>query len=636
MKYCSQCGNPMDDDMLFCQQCGTRYVNVKADKEIEEEEIVSVDEDRNDNITIKEDSQKKAGPSFDPTSIWKSIEEKNAPIFEGTKEKLVSTLHGFSQNAKLAICVVSLLIVLLIIILPFSLLAGIANNASPNNNETDGSTIETEYTNILEWPTHVYASMVPNPQATYGSVELANDNELRIYVARVEESSFSSYVDLCISAGFSEKPNRTETAYSAVNAEGYRLNMSYDTVSKAWTMSIREPAYAIDIKLECETNWFFAKYKIEIYMDDNKIGTLDHGADETYHLELAAGEHALKITKEGTPSISGSVTINIKENANIIYNVVSHDDRVAITEKKYESLRPLTENEIKMPVNASEYKEKNYNDVILELKGLGFTNVIGQPLYELSSDWFRGEVTSVSIGGKSDFKKNDILNKDSPVVVVYRMRKDEAPPPETKENEALIPKDFSEYNNHIFTSFNYDLVVDELKKAGFTNFEITAVYDIDFGIFGSSPLADVGDFYDVSINGNKNCKKWEVYPKNTLITVRYRDWIYNEPGFVFTSYTAKKMLDDMENNAANAKSKYDGAFVEVTGRVDFIASDGDSFMLFPSDSKYGVIGIECCIMNVDEQKSFLRNLSKNDIVTIKGKITTANEFGYTLDIYLVS
>lgn len=27
MKYCSKCGNPMEDEMLFCQKCGTRVAN---------------------------------------------------------------------------------------------------------------------------------------------------------------------------------------------------------------------------------------------------------------------------------------------------------------------------------------------------------------------------------------------------------------------------------------------------------------------------------------------------------------------------------------------------------------------------------------------------------------------------------
>ncbi len=33
MKYCHKCGNQMDDDMLFCQKCGTKAVSPAADTE---------------------------------------------------------------------------------------------------------------------------------------------------------------------------------------------------------------------------------------------------------------------------------------------------------------------------------------------------------------------------------------------------------------------------------------------------------------------------------------------------------------------------------------------------------------------------------------------------------------------------
>lgn len=30
MKYCAKCGNPMEDDMMFCQKCGTKFEGVIA------------------------------------------------------------------------------------------------------------------------------------------------------------------------------------------------------------------------------------------------------------------------------------------------------------------------------------------------------------------------------------------------------------------------------------------------------------------------------------------------------------------------------------------------------------------------------------------------------------------------------
>lgn len=35
MKYCSKCGNQMEDDMIFCQKCGTKFVGVVSDNQSE-------------------------------------------------------------------------------------------------------------------------------------------------------------------------------------------------------------------------------------------------------------------------------------------------------------------------------------------------------------------------------------------------------------------------------------------------------------------------------------------------------------------------------------------------------------------------------------------------------------------------
>ena len=33
MKYCYKCGNPMEDDMLFCQKCGTKVLEQPTQNE---------------------------------------------------------------------------------------------------------------------------------------------------------------------------------------------------------------------------------------------------------------------------------------------------------------------------------------------------------------------------------------------------------------------------------------------------------------------------------------------------------------------------------------------------------------------------------------------------------------------------
>lgn len=41
MKYCAQCGNPMGDDMIFCQKCGTKFESVLASAQESIEEKVA-------------------------------------------------------------------------------------------------------------------------------------------------------------------------------------------------------------------------------------------------------------------------------------------------------------------------------------------------------------------------------------------------------------------------------------------------------------------------------------------------------------------------------------------------------------------------------------------------------------------
>lgn len=62
MKYCAKCGNPMEDDMIFCQKCGTRFEGVVASSENE--------------IQMKIEKMKKYNLVIDAKSIsWEYLRE---------------------------------------------------------------------------------------------------------------------------------------------------------------------------------------------------------------------------------------------------------------------------------------------------------------------------------------------------------------------------------------------------------------------------------------------------------------------------------------------------------------------------------------------------------------------------------
>ena len=98
----------------------------------------------------------------------------------------------------------------------------------------------------------------------------------------------------------------------------------------------------------------------------------------------------------------------------------------------------------------------------------------------------------------------------------------------------------------------------------------------------------------------------------------------------------KVSKDDLEealdNNAAAAKDTYNKKYVEVTGKLGTIDSDLKYISLMSSTDEWDFNGIHCTIKN-NEQKEIVKTLTKDQSLTIRGRITDVGEvLGYYLDI----
>lgn len=99
----------------------------------------------------------------------------------------------------------------------------------------------------------------------------------------------------------------------------------------------------------------------------------------------------------------------------------------------------------------------------------------------------------------------------------------------------------------------------------------------------------------------------------------------------YTPYAVKELLDDLKNNALKATDKYQGQYVELTGYLRTIDSDG-KYITITSDDKFAIQNVQCFIKN-DEQKSIIMEKSSGDQLVVKGKIKSVGEvLGYGLDI----
>lgn len=100
----------------------------------------------------------------------------------------------------------------------------------------------------------------------------------------------------------------------------------------------------------------------------------------------------------------------------------------------------------------------------------------------------------------------------------------------------------------------------------------------------------------------------------------------------YISYDLSDMFDELDSNAMVAEETYTDAYVEISGKISNIDSDGSYISIEPNDGDFYFIGMQCYLSD-DEQRDVVKTKSVGDMVTIKGQITDVGEImGYSMDI----
>ena len=74
------------------------------------------------------------------------------------------------------------------------------------------------------------------------------------------------------------------------------------------------PSYPVHLSVDCSENLLFSRYDLAIYVDSEKVGTLDHGAEDSWDLTLDKGQHTLRVQKEDDSSVDGRKTFKVDQN----------------------------------------------------------------------------------------------------------------------------------------------------------------------------------------------------------------------------------------------------------------------------------------------------------------------------------
>ena len=205
----------------------------------------------------------------------------------------------------------------------------------------------------------------------------------------------------------------------------------------------------VSITIECEENIFFSRYDLDVYVDNELQGSLDHGATKEFALGLNEGNHTLCITERGDSSVDGSVDFLVEGSTSLKYRVKCTDTQVEV--ERIDSLNP--------PISADEVPSMYHDEIHRAFEDAGFTNISEVEVRDLAidqrgSNWHAG---AVSINGSDAFTAEDLFFADDEIVITYHVLADLNAPASSSSLEGR----------------SYQEVVSLFEDAGFINVTTT-------------------------------------------------------------------------------------------------------------------------------------------------------------------
>lgn len=308
--------------------------------------------------------------------------------------------------------------------------------------------------------------------------------------------------DALYTAGFSNIS--TETVEDLTSAEAEKLGKVQTVEIGGSTSFLKEEGFEEDIEVviyrhdfkECNIiiktdftlNLLFNRYDVDVFFDDELIGTMEHGVDGTFECSAYPGEYTL-LFESTTTVAEGETVVSIAWDTEVSYKIACGGDEIVITQLYKDESVALKEEEIKLDKAANEYISENYQSVADSFEEMGFTDIKCTPLYDII--WGiteEGSIEDVSIGGSTEYSRGDIVTKDTPIVITYHV------PIEDDPTKARMVEDSEDY-----TGKDYLDVQAELKSLGFKNIVLVQEKTFDLSKSDGSiitVLANNEEFYD--------------------------------------------------------------------------------------------------------------------------------------------
>lgn len=150
-------------------------------------------------------------------------------------------------------------------------------------------------------------------------------------------------------------------------------------------------------------------------------------------------------------------------------------------------------------------------------------------------------------------------------------------------------------------------------------------------IGGSTILGLSGNSADDTASNNMQTSEIVVDtpPSETVVETLVSEEVVIE----YQQVEANFLLTTLEENALRAENTYQDAYLEITGELSVIDSDGQYISITRTDSEISFVNIQCYITE-ESQLDKVLEMNIGDTIIVKGQVTSIGEIlGYMVDIH---
>lgn len=247
--FCRECGAKIEGESKFCSNCGAKVElqaapvePVQANSGTEEDSFVEpvVEENHTPDTKIAAKQKDSLGDKLKTkiAALWGklSLYGKFTTIVIGIFSLMClvaflagKTLAGVIALVAVALVVVALLMKKQIIKAPKSWLHFVALALAVVMIVPYVSVFRIDYGDAekFQWSDVVLSDVIPEPNPLFGEVVSNADDYLSLYIYKIDQSDYDTYVAACKAQGFTIDADEGDRSYYAYNAAGYKLSLYF-------------------------------------------------------------------------------------------------------------------------------------------------------------------------------------------------------------------------------------------------------------------------------------------------------------------------------------------------------------------------------------------------------------------------